>query len=97
MASLFRTFVKLSKSWKWFKDKKYAKPRILTIEDAKIMLLEQYQNIYIDLLKNKDFENINLINDSCMNMNKYLKNNSVDGIIFLHHMQIVSIIQKFTN
>lgn len=64
------------------KIKKYAKPRILTIEDAKIMLLEQYQNIYIDLLKNKDFENINLINDSCMNMNKYLKNNSVDGIIF---------------
>ena len=41
-----------------------------------------YRKNYIDLLKNKDFENINLINDSCMNMNKYLKNNSVDGIIF---------------
>lgn len=64
------------------KIKRYVRPRILTVEDAKVMLLEQYQNIYIDLLKNKSYENIELINDTCLNMHRYLKNNSVDGIIF---------------
>lgn len=64
------------------KIKKYVKPRIITVEDAKIMLLEQYQNMYIDLLKNRNIENVNLINDSCLNMHKYLNSSSVNGIIF---------------
>lgn len=66
------------------KIKRYVKPRIVTVEDAKIMLLEEYQNIYIDLLKNKENKDtdVKLINDTCLNMRKYIGNDSVDGIIF---------------
>ena len=64
------------------KIKKYVKPRIITFEDARVMLLEEYQNIYIDLLKNKRSEDANIFNDSCLNMSKYIKSNSIEGIVF---------------
>lgn len=64
------------------KFKKYVKPRIITVEDARVMLLEEYQNIYIDLMKNREKNNVTLYNESCLNMGKYIKNNSIDGIIF---------------
>ena len=64
------------------KIKKYVKPRIITVEDARVMLLEEYQNIYIDLLKNKRSEDANIFNDSCLNMSKYIKSNSIEGIVF---------------
>lgn len=64
------------------KIKKYVKPRAITIDDARIMLLEEYQNIYIDLLKNKNAGESTLYNETCINMSKRIKPESVEGIIF---------------
>lgn len=64
------------------KKRKYVKPRVLTVEDAKSMLLEQYENMYDDLSKNNNNGDICLINDTCLNMQKYIDNKSINGIIF---------------
>ena len=64
------------------KIKKYVKPRIVTTDDAKVMLLEEYQNIYIDLLKSKTKADSVLYNETCLNMSKRINDNSVEGIIF---------------
>lgn len=64
------------------KIRKYVKPRIVTVEDAKAMLLEEYQNIYIDLTQNHKTNHGLIYNDSCLNMGKYISPNSVEGIIF---------------
>lgn len=64
------------------KIRKYVKPRIVTVEDAKAMLLEEYQNIYIDLTQNHKTNHGLIYNDSCLNMGKYINPNSVEGIIF---------------
>lgn len=64
------------------KIKKYAKPKIITTDDARVMLLEEYQNIYIDLLKNRKIGETTLYNESCLNMSKRIKESSVEGIIF---------------
>lgn len=64
------------------KKKKYVKPRVVTIDDARIMLLEEYQNIYIDLLKDKKHTPFKLYNYSCLNMDDEIESNSVEGIIF---------------
>lgn len=64
------------------KIKKYVKPRIITVADARAMLLEEYQNMYIDLLKNKREGEAVLYNESCLNMSTRIKAGSVDGIIF---------------
>lgn len=64
------------------KIRKYVKPRIVTVEDAKAMLLEEYQNIYIDLTQNHKTNHGLIYNDSCLNMGKYITPNSVEGIIF---------------
>lgn len=64
------------------KIRKYVKPRIVTVEDAKAMLLEEYQNIYIDLTQNHKTNHGLIYNDSCLNMGKYISPNSIEGIIF---------------
>lgn len=64
------------------KIKKYVKPKNITVDDAKVMLLEEYQNIYIDLLKGKNMGEIILYNESCLNMGKRIKADSMEGIIF---------------
>jgi len=64
------------------KYKKYSKPKILTISDAKIMLLEEYQNIYIDLLKKRNKKKYNIFNKSCIDMKLEVKNDTIDGIVF---------------
>lgn len=64
------------------KFKKYVKPRILTVDDARIILLEEYQNIYIDLLKYKQKNEAMLYNETCLNMGKYIADESIEGIIF---------------
>lgn len=64
------------------KIKKYVKPRIITADDARVMLLEEYQNMYIDLLKSKRKGMATLYNESCFNMPERIKENSVEGIIF---------------
>ncbi len=62
--------------------KKYIKPRIITIDDARIMLLEEYQNMYIDLLKSKSMGETTVYNESCLNITKRIKPDSIEGIIF---------------
>ena len=64
------------------KIKKYVKPRVLTIDDARVMLLEEYQNMYIDLLKNKNESDTTIYNESCLKMSKRIKEKSVEGVIF---------------
>ena len=62
------------------------------------MLLEEYQNMYIDLLKSKSIGDATIYNETCLNMSKRIKPKSVEGIIFFAPlMQIVLIIQKFTS
>lgn len=64
------------------KVKKYVKPRIVTADDARVMLLEEYQNIYIDLLKHKENGDVDLYCESCLNMRRRIADGSVEGIIF---------------
>ncbi len=64
------------------KIKKYVKPRIITCDDVRVTLLEEYQNIYIDLLKREETTNSKIYNESCLSMDKYIKNSSLEGIIF---------------
>ena len=64
------------------KIKKYVKPRRITVDEARVMLLEEYQNIYIDLLKSKRRGEATLYNESCLNMSKRIEAGSVEGIIF---------------
>lgn len=64
------------------KIKKYVRPKVISIDDARVMLLEEYQNIYIDLLKNKIKSKTNLYNESCMNMKQRIEDRSIEGIIF---------------
>lgn len=64
------------------KIKKYVKPRIITVDDARVMLLEEYQNMYIDLLKSKSMGDATVYNESCLNMSKRIKPDSIEGVIF---------------
>lgn len=64
------------------KKKKYVKPRIVTRDDARVMLLEEYQNIYIDLLKSRNSGESVLYHESCLNMSERLEADSIEGIVF---------------
>lgn len=64
------------------KYKKYVKPRTVTVEEVYLLLLEEYQNMYIDLMKSNEKKISILHQDSCLNMDKYVEKNSVTGIIF---------------
>ena len=64
------------------KIKKYVTPKNLTKKDAKIALLEEYQNIYIDLLKTKQNAVNVLYNESCLSMKNFIKDSTIEGIIF---------------
>ncbi len=64
------------------KYRKYVRPRIVTCEDARIMLLEEYHNIYIDLLKRKNRNDTVLYNETCLNMRGVIPDHSIEGIIF---------------
>ncbi len=64
------------------KIRKYVKPRIITVEDARAMLLEEYQNIYADLIDKQKSTHGVIFNESCLGMGEYIEENSVEGIIF---------------
>lgn len=64
------------------KYKRYVKPRVITIEDAYISLLEEYQKIHVDLLKKHNECKGKIYMDSCLNMDKYITPKSINGIIF---------------
>lgn len=64
------------------KYKRYVKRREVSVYEAKVMLLEEYQNIYIDLLNREENAEVNIFNDSCLKMRDYFEKDSVEGIIF---------------
>ena len=87
------------------KYRRYVKPRVITVEDARAALGEEYANIYEDLAGNlrqtpednlrKDLRQAPeeepreecpvravIHNASCLGMGEYLKEGSVEGIIF---------------
>lgn len=64
------------------KYRRYVKPRVITAEEASIALLEEYQNIYIDLLKSRQSEPAQIYPVSCLEMGERLGEESVEGIIF---------------
>ena len=69
------------------KYRKYVKPHVITCEDAENMLREEYQSIYADL-SDQVYASCgytyapDLYNESCLNMQKYIADDSVEGIIF---------------
>lgn len=64
------------------KIRKYVKPRVLSEDDARSMLWEEYQNIYDDLVNNTLEIDASLYNESCLNMGRHIEEESVEGIIF---------------
>lgn len=64
------------------KIRKYVKPRIITVDNAKDMLLEEYEKIYSDLLESRRKGEITLYNESCLHLSRFIEKNSVEGIIF---------------
>ncbi len=64
------------------KIKRYVKPREVTASDAQVMLLEEYQNIYIDLLRENAWEKYKMFNKSSINMGSDIDAKTVEGIIF---------------
>lgn len=64
------------------KIRKYVKPRVLSEDDARSMLWEEYQNIYDDLVNNTLKIDASLYNESCLNMGQHIEKESVEGIIF---------------
>lgn len=64
------------------KIRKYVKPRVLTCKDARQMLTEEYQNIYTDLMENKEERRAQIYNESCLHMGQYIADESIEGIIF---------------
>lgn len=64
------------------KKRKYVKPRITTVNDAKSELNTLYANILEDISNNSMIFNAQIFNDSCLNSRDYIKNGSISGIIF---------------
>lgn len=69
------------KSGNGLKKRKYAKPRIITIDDICEMLNIQYNNMYEDMRDNTINYDVKLYNDTCLNM-KDIEDKSISGIIF---------------
>lgn len=64
------------------KRRKYVKPRILTLENARESLEETYMVILDDLKNDKTIYNTKLFNNSSLYMSKFINKESISGIIF---------------
>lgn len=64
------------------KRKKYKKPQIFSKKEVLNSILKVYKYMYEDLLQITYKKNATLINDTCLNMTKYISNNTISGIIF---------------
>lgn len=64
------------------KKRKYVKPRVVTVNDAKNELNTLYANIFEDISNNSIIFNAQIFNDSCLNSRDYIKDGSISGIIF---------------
>lgn len=69
------------KSGNGLKKRKYVNPRIITIDDICNILNNQYSNMYEDMKNNNIVYNVDLYNDTCLNM-KNIKDKAISGIIF---------------
>ncbi len=62
---------------------KKKKKKIASIYEVLNILLNSYEQMYDDILHNKNASTSPfLINDTCLNMKKYIKDSSINGIIF---------------
>ena len=75
--------------------RKLKNPIVLNKEDVYYKLDHIYSNMYTDLETKKGTRNIQLINHTCIDMDKFIEDSSVTGVIFLHLMLIASTILKF--
>ena len=64
------------------KKRKYVKPRVLTVEDAKNELRTLYKSMLEDIENNSIIFKSRIINDSCLNSMHYIEDGSISGIIF---------------
>lgn len=64
------------------KKRKYVKPRKLDTIIVRDLLKLQYSTMLEDIEKQSVTFNANIINDTSLNMQKYIKPNTIDGIIF---------------
>ncbi|RAN56427.1 modification methylase [Dolosigranulum pigrum] len=64
------------------KRRRYVKPRILTLENARESLEETYMDILDDLKNDKTIYNTKLFNNSSLYMSKFINKESISGIIF---------------
>ena len=64
------------------KRRKYVKPREYSVDEIYNTLIEQYDNMYEDITGSRVRSDALLYNDSCLNMDRYLQDGSITGIIF---------------
>lgn len=64
------------------KKRKYVKPRIITVNDARYELQTFYANIVEDISNNDITFRAQIFNDSCLSLKDYVKDGSISGIIF---------------
>ena len=64
------------------KMRKTVKPRIITSDDVYGKLMSQFDIMYKDLIQNNSECKSILYNTSCLNMNQYINDNTLTGIIF---------------
>lgn len=64
------------------KKRKLKKPIILEEEDVYLKLNSIYAGMYDDICLNEVNRNVELHNDTCLNLEKYIESESITGIIF---------------
>lgn len=64
------------------KKRKYVKPRVITVNDARSELLSFFNNIFDDITNNDITFKAKVFNDSCLKLNSYVEDGSISGIIF---------------
>lgn len=64
------------------KKRKLKKPIILTKDDVSNKINNIYSKMYLDLVNVNEQHNINLYNSTCLEMNEYIEEESITGIIF---------------
>lgn len=64
------------------KKRKYVKPRVITVEDARKEISNFYQSIIEDINDNSVKFNTKIYNESSINLDQYIEEESISGIIF---------------
>lgn len=80
--SKIESFSNYRKAGNGLKMKKYKNPLPVTIDRVHDELLELYTDMIADISEYTPYNNAHVINDTCLKMGEYLKDESVSGIIF---------------